>query len=59
MTEARVKVGCMLVVGGALAVTAISVFFLWRFIVTFRARWRQRKLRNAARETSIERIGAE
>jgi hypothetical protein len=49
----------MLVVGGALAVTAISVFFLWRFIVTCRARWRQRKLRNAARETSIERIGAE
>jgi hypothetical protein len=49
----------MLIVGGALAFTAISAFFLWRFIVMCRARWRQRKLRNAARETSIERIAAE
>jgi len=28
----------MLIVGGALALTAISVFFLWRFILTWRAR---------------------
>ena len=28
----------MLIVGGALALTAISVFILWRFILTWRAR---------------------
>jgi hypothetical protein len=49
----------MLIVGGALAFTAISVFFLWRFILTCRALWRERKTRAAAREKSVERVGAE
>jgi hypothetical protein len=33
----------MVIVGGALAFTAISVFFLWRFILTCSALWRARK----------------
>jgi hypothetical protein len=49
----------MLIVGGALAFTAISVFFLWRFVATCRARLRQRRMRDAARETSVERIAAD
>ena len=49
----------MLIVGGALAFTAIGVFFLWRFILTCRARWRERKTRAAAREKTHERVGAE
>lgn len=49
----------MLIVGGALAFTAISVFFLWRFILTCRALWRERKTRAVAREKTHERVGAE
>ncbi|MFZ2017905.1 MAG: hypothetical protein WAU90_04410 [Methyloceanibacter sp.] len=49
----------MLIVGGALALTAIGVFFLWRFIVSCRALWRKRRRSAAAREKATERIGAE
>jgi hypothetical protein len=49
----------MLIVGGALALTAIGVFFLCRFIVTCLSLWRKRKTRAAAREKASERIGAE
>jgi hypothetical protein len=47
----------MLIVGGALALTAIGVFLAYRFIVRCRALWRKRKIR--AREKTTERIGAE
>ena len=48
----------MLIVGGALALTAIGVFLVYRFIVRCRALWRKRKTR-VAREKATERIGAE
>jgi len=48
----------MLIVGGALALTAIGVFLAYRFIVGRRVLWRKRKTR-AAREKATERIGAE
>jgi hypothetical protein len=51
----------MLIVGGALAFTAISVFFLWRFILTCRALWRARKTkgRQVAKDNSdIEKVAA-
>jgi hypothetical protein len=49
----------MLIVGGALAFTAIGVFFVWRFILACRARWRERKARAAARDKTHERVGAD
>ncbi len=49
----------MLIVGGALAFTAIGVFLLWRIVLTCRALWRKRKTREAAREKIHERVGAE
>jgi hypothetical protein len=52
----------MLIVGGALAFTAISVFFLWHFILTCRGLWRARKAksRRVAKDNSdIERVAAE
>ncbi|HZP08779.1 hypothetical protein [Methyloceanibacter sp.] len=50
----------MLIVGGALAVTAIGVFFLWRLVVKCRALWRERKLRQrAAHQEVAERVAAE
>jgi hypothetical protein len=50
----------MLIVGGALAVTAIGVFLLWRLVVTCRALWRERRLRQRAPERDVaERVAAE
>ena len=52
----------MLIVGGALAFTAISVFIFWRFILTCRARWRARKAKgkHVAKDNSdIERVVAD
>jgi hypothetical protein len=49
----------MLIVGGVAAFSAISAFFLWRLIVIGRARLRQRRMRNAPREMSVEKIAAE
>ncbi len=50
----------MLIVGGALAVTAIGVFLLWRLALACRARWRERTLRRcAARAAAVERVAAE
>jgi hypothetical protein len=49
----------MLIVGGALALTAIGVFLIYRFIVRCRALWRKRKTRVATREKATERIGVE
>jgi hypothetical protein len=52
----------MLIVGGALAFTAIGVFFAYRFIQTCRALWRERKAkgRHVTKDKSdIEKVGAE
>jgi hypothetical protein len=49
----------MLIVGGATALIAVAVFFSWRFIVTCRALWRRRRMRQVAREKAAERIAAE
>jgi hypothetical protein len=38
-----VKVAPMVIVGSALAVTAIAVFFAWAFIQKFRALWCERR----------------
>ncbi len=51
----------MVIVGGALAFTAIGVYFAWYFLKTGQARWRERaaKKRLAAKHKSdIENIAA-
>ena len=51
----------MVIVGGALAFTAIGVYFAWYFLKTGRARWRARaaKERLAAERLSDKRVAAE
>ena len=39
----------MVIVGGALAFTAIGVYFAWYFLKTGQARWRERAAEEAAR----------
>jgi hypothetical protein len=47
----------MLIVGGALAVTAIGIFLLWRLTLKCRALWRERKLKQRVeREKIVERV---
>ncbi len=51
----------MVIVGGALALTAIGVYFAWYFLKTGQAKWRERaaKKRLAAQHKSdIENIAA-